>query len=46
MKSILHRYSMPTGAKLSLALNEPKKVALHSTSKTIPKHAPRINRDY
>jgi hypothetical protein len=37
---------MPTGAKLSLDLNEPKKAALHSISKTIPKHAPRINRDY
>ncbi len=47
MKNILSRFiegqthfGMPRGAKLSLTLNEPKLVALGSTSNTNSKHAP------
>jgi hypothetical protein len=33
-------FGMPRGAKVSLALNVPQKVALHSISNTTSKHAP------
>ena len=49
MRNILHRYvesqthfGMPRGAKMSLALNEPNKVALCSNSNTTSKHAPTV----
>ena len=33
---------MPRGAKKSLALNEPKHIALHSNTNTTSKHAPQV----
>jgi hypothetical protein len=38
-------FDMPRRVKMSLTLNEPKKVALHSNSNTISKHVPQVKRD-
>ena len=37
---------MPRGAKISLALNELKQVALHSNSNITSKHATQVQRYY
>ena len=39
-------FSIPKGAKMTLALNEPKWVALYSNSNTISKHAAQVERNY
>ena len=39
-------FGMPRGAKMSLALNEPKQVSLHSNSNSTSKHAPQAEINY
>ena len=39
-------FGLSRGAKVSLALDEPKLVALHSKSNTTSKHAPQLERIY
>ena len=53
MKNILYQFikgqthmGMPRGAKMSMALTEPKQVALHSKSNTTSEHTPQVVRNY
>lgn len=39
-------FGMGSGAKMSLALNNSKYLALHSTSATTAKHPPLVERNY
>jgi hypothetical protein len=52
MKNILYQLmegrthiSIPRGAKMSLALNKPKEVGLHSNLNTTSEHAPQVERN-
>ena len=43
-KLILAHFDTPRGAKITLALNEPKQVALHSNSSTNSENAPQVEK--
>ena len=53
MKNILYQFikdqthvGMPRGAKMSMALAEPKQVALRSKLNTTSEHTPQVERNY
>ena len=39
-------FGIPRGVRMSLALNEPKEVALHPDSNNTSKHTPQVERNY
>ena len=39
-------FGMPRGAKMRLALNEPKQVAIHPNSNATLEHAMQVERNY
>ena len=53
LKNILYQFlegqtqiDMPRGVTLSLALNDPKEVVLHSNSNTTSEYAPQLEKSY